>query len=217
MRLNHNMLDSPFIRLLAIILACSGTGIVSADAGFDRFFTDKKTRMQLDQAREQHSFISPRGSAAVDQAEELVLPDVRLDGMIIRNDGSAKVWINSTGSIHEENLGDKVERDAHRAKDGSIRITLPSGKTVKLKPGQVYSMEAERVREAYEKIHEPPAAENPVDDQTETSDTAENAQMDKEPEVGFNEAALLEDPDAKIKLLEDRVQKLEQASERGRN
>lgn len=204
------MAGSPFIRLLAIILVWSGTEVVLADAGFDRFFTDKKTRMQLDQAREQHSLISPRGGAAVNQAEELVLPDVRLDGMIIRNDGSAKVWINSTGSIHEETLGDKVEHNAHRAKDGSIRITLPSGKTVKLKPGQVYSMETERVSEAYEETHKPPVTENHDEDNTETFDTAENTQLDKQPEVGLNEATLVDDPDAKINLLEGRGQRLEQ-------
>lgn len=186
-------------------------GLYAADVSFDRFFTDKKTRMQLNQAREQHSFIAPRGNTSVDQPQELVLPDVKFDGMIIRNDGSAEVWINSTGSGHETNLGNKVEMNARRTKDGKMRITLPSGKTVRLKPGQVYSMETERVREAYEEIEEPPVPEKKGEEEEKAEDltATEEARAAKEPEATFDEAALGEDSGDKIELLEERVQRLE--------
>lgn len=202
----------PSISLLAIFLTCSLiAGPVVSETGFDRFFTDRRTRMQLDQAREQHSFISPRGNTPINNTEELVLPDVKFDGMIIRDDGSADIWINSTGSSQEEGLGDRVERSATRAKDGSVRVTLPTGKTVTLKPGQVYSMESERVREVYEGDRPaPPPGREDSNEEPAAPETANNSQSENEPEVAFDESALAEDQDTKIKLLEERVQKLEQ-------
>ncbi|HEX7028773.1 MAG TPA: hypothetical protein VF268_16140 [Gammaproteobacteria bacterium] len=197
----------------AVILPLIVATPAFAEVDFDRFFTDRKTRMQLNQAREQHSFISPRANAAVDNIEELVLPDVKFNGMIIRDDGSTEVWINSTGSNQEENLGDRVERNSRRTQDGGLRITLPSGKTVKLKPGQVYSMETERVREAYEKIHDPFPPDKQEGAETENLTQAADTppERESEPVATFDESELVEDPDAKIKLLEERVQKLEHA------
>lgn len=208
-RLLMKWLPAAFLALTPPI-ASSAAG----DMEFDRFFTDKKTRMQLNQAREQHRFISPRGSAAVDEAQELILPDVKFDGMIIREDGSTEVWVNSTAETRND-LTDQIEVKARRTNDGRVRITLPSGRTVKLKPGQVYSMETEHVREVYEEADETPVVESEGKEKPENAEVQEKAQTEEKTEAAFDEEALAEDQDAKVRLLEERVQKLERASSDG--
>lgn len=203
----------PLIRLLSVLLLLGCPVISSAAEGmeFGRFFTDEKTRMQLDQAREQYKFISPRGNASPEESQELVLPEVKVDGVIVRGDGSTEVWVNSTVSGRDE-LGNQVERNARRTKDGRVRLTLPSGKTVDLKPGQVYSMETERVREVYEEVQEAPPAENKNEAEPERRKVTGKNQSGGGREATFNEAALGKDQNAKINLLEERVQKLEHSS-----
>lgn len=209
----------PLIILLpAVFLSMGFPALLPAAGGadFDRFFTAKKTRMQLDQAREQYKFISPRGNnASIEESQQLVLPDVKVDGMIIRRDGSTQVWVNSAVSANSGDLGNKVERSARRTKDGRVRLTLPSGEIVNLKPGQVYSMETERVREAYEEIHEEPVAENENQQKPENGEVPEKTQSEDKQAAAFDEAALAKDQDAKIKLLEERVHKLEHVSNSG--
>lgn len=204
------MKGCPLMRLLPALLLL-GYPVISLTAGdieFDRFFTDKKTRMQLDQAREQYRYISPRGNTSAEESQELVLPEVKVDGMIIRGDGSTEVWVNSTAS-GRDGLGDNVERSAKRTKDGHVRLTLPSGKTVNLKPGQIYSMETERVREVYEEAQDKSSADDKVESEPESRKVSGNDQPGDKKEAAFNEATLAKDQDAKIKLLEERVQKLE--------
>jgi hypothetical protein len=201
------------MRLLPVLLLL-GYPVLTLPAGdmeFDRFFTDKKTRMQLDQAREQYKFISPRGNASAEDSQELVLPEVKVDGIIIRGDGSTEVWVNSA-TPGGNGLGDNVERSARRTKDGRVRLTLPSGKTVDLKPGQVYSMETEHIREAYEGVQETAPAGNKIEEKSSSPEVSEKDQPGDSRESAFNESTLAKDPDAKIKLLEERIQRLESSS-----
>lgn len=203
----------PLMRLLPALLLL-GYPVLTLPAGdmeFDRFFTDKKTRMQLDQAREQYKFISPRGNAPADESQELVLPEVKVNGIIVRGDGSTEVWVNSA-TPGGNGLGGNVERSARRTKDGRVRLTLPSGKTVDLKPGQVYSMETEQVREAYEEVQETAPAGNKIEEKPANREASEKDQPGDSRESAFNESTLAKDPGAKIKLLEERVQRLESSS-----
>lgn len=200
----------PLLTILLALHAAAGT-CAESDAEFERFFTDKRTRMQLNQAREQHSFISPGGITPAGDTQELVLPDIKFNGMIIRQDGSTQVWVSGGGSAQGDEIGEKVERNVRRTKNNRVLMTLPSGETVSLKPGQVYSMETERIREAYEGAESPTIETEAKSAAPETREGTENAQAEDKPEAELDEAALDEDPDGKIGPLEERLEMLEQA------
>ena len=182
-------------------------GVVQANAQdnieLGRFFTDPKTRMELNMARDRFDF-NPAVDAAPEQSvEQLFLPEVSLNGLIIRGDGSTEVWVNDVGSVRNQSISQELKLNTRHLHGSTVRVSLPGGETIQLKPGQVYSLETAKVREAYESL--PDELPEPAPIEEETPETVEAEVVEE-----FDESVLAEDQDSKIRLLEERIQKLEQ-------
>jgi hypothetical protein len=179
-----------------------------------RLFTDPKTRAELDQARNQYSAERLEMLANQQELEENVPAEVRMDGVVIRNDGSTEAWVNGSSTLKGGGRSGQELLNRPRPAGGNrYRVTLPGGEEVVLKPGQVYSLEAQRVLEGYEAGKEL---------ELEPVEPAEAEQNAEAPKVAGNAAAAtatagaefdeskLANQDSRIKLLEERLEKLEQ-------
>jgi hypothetical protein len=120
--------------------------------GFGRLFTESKTRQQLDASRKQNS--SERLPVVEEEVEEEEgVTALKVDGMIMRNDGSSEVWVNGISTRNSPRQG--ILQGGN-----SLRVAVPGGE-VTLKPGQVYSLESRRVLEGYEAAKELEAERKP--------------------------------------------------------
>lgn len=182
---------------------------------FGRLFTEPGTRKQLDESRKQSYSAQPLPEA--EDVEEAAITTLKVDGVLMRRDGSTEVWVNGV-------RGDS-QLTVQRAGRDRFRVSVPGGGEVILKPGQIYSFESRRVLEGYEAdkelASEPEAGpEAAAPQQPAQASVIVKAEPMKAPEAGaatppadpaaeFDEAELVEQ-DFRIKLLEERMEKLEQ-------
>ncbi|UMR29075.1 hypothetical protein MJ904_18500 [Massilia sp. MB5] len=142
--------------LLAIGLnLCCGPLLAQAAApNIGRLFTTLEERVQLDAQRSSTplgtagmpgmsvGFVPPAPAPAPAAASEAAPPapaePVQLNGVIRRSGGKSVVWVNNV----------PLESPAARAKGGALSVPLPTGGSVKLKPGQSFNPADGSVHEA---------------------------------------------------------------------
>jgi len=186
---------------------------VAQDASeLGRFFTTPAERKQLDQARDQYTSIAQSRDAEAGLSEGRVFPEVQVKGLIVRDDGSSEIWVNDGSTIGKNQLSRELKSSTARVGRQNVKVTLSDGEHVTLKPGQIYSPDTQQVIEAYQTMMPPKSATTADDklaeDQTTTSeDQVKEGEVEKK-DKEFDESVLAE-TDTKIKLLEERIQKLE--------
>ncbi|UTY59886.1 hypothetical protein [Massilia sp. erpn] len=139
--------------LLAIVLnLCCGPLLAQATAPtIGRLFTTLEERVQLDAQRSS----APAGASGMPGMSAGFVPPapmtaseappppapaepVQLNGVIRRSGGKSVVWVNNVPQ----------ESPAVRAKGGALSVPLPTGGSVKLKPGQSFNPADGSVHEA---------------------------------------------------------------------
>lgn len=201
-------------RNLALLLfaaaCCAGMSAFAQDAEeFDRLFTSRATRKQLNQAREQYSSLVQGHDVETGEFEEKIFPEIHVKGLVVRNDGSSEIWVNDNNTFGKSRASRDLQSGARRIDGQRIRVTLSDGETVTLKPGQVYTPDSQQVLEAYQLYLPQPQEGIPVENETAPEiEESETDSAETEKDEGFDESILAE-TDTKIKLLEERIQKLE--------
>ncbi len=199
------------ILLLIVLSMFANISFAQERAYFNRLFTDKKTRADLNRAREQYKLDNTVPQTSVSPTEDITLPGLKLNGVIIRENGQADVWINNSASFRNNNISEQVRNSSRRVRGDLFEVTLPDGDKVKLRPGQIYSLETGQIVEAHEEtLPQKPVAElPPATTATETAPLEINPEENKDsPKEEFDEAQLAVQ-DFRIKLLEERIEKLE--------
>jgi|GEM_PF-3413591 len=140
------MITQRMMRLLAIGLF--SMGLVAAPAAaerpaFDqqRLFTTAEQRAQLNEMRaridpdaDEDELLSAIGVASDQpEPEPEVMPEVGVRGFVSRSGGPPALWFDDGSGL------DSGERG--RIEGREVVITLPDGRTIRLKPGQVYDPE----------------------------------------------------------------------------
>ena len=192
------------LQLVTILTPVSAQNSV----GFDRLFTNSATRNQLDQSREQYTAIGPVTDE--EDYQETMFPKIELKGLIVRNNGSSDIWLNGSSTLGKDNLSREIQSVAKRINREQVQVTLPDGNTVKLKPGQIYTPDSQKILDVYQTAfpveQEPASIEANIAEQQE-QDSEKSIEEKKGEE--FDESVLAE-TDTRIKLLEERLQKLEE-------
>ncbi|MBB3121224.1 hypothetical protein [Pseudoduganella violacea] len=143
--------------LLAIgLIPCCGPLLAQATTpNIGRLFTSPEERVQLDAQRSStplgaaagmpgisSGLVAPAPAPAPMAASEAPpLPPaepVQLNGVIRRSGGKSVVWVNNV----------PLESPAARVKGGALSVPLPTGGSVKLKPGQSFNPADGSVHEA---------------------------------------------------------------------
>lgn len=141
------------------LLACLITGLVvaastsAAEFAGQRLFTTAEQRTQLDAMRarmdgdvdDDEELLSAAGVAITDDDTE-VEPEsespVGVRGFVQRSGGPPALWLDDDSDI---------DTDRGRIEGREVVITLPDGRTVRLKPGQVYDPASGEVKDAFKR------------------------------------------------------------------
>jgi len=128
---------------LAVLLADVVSSPVMAESSddLDRLFTDRKERAQIDAMR--------RGAYSPGEGSAAGISNVRVDGVMLRSDGSNVVWVNGKSTLEKTNVSgvrvypDKVNRDSYAAP------VVVDGKRKYIKPGQSWSASSGKIKDDY--------------------------------------------------------------------
>jgi hypothetical protein len=121
------------------------SGLIYADSGageLNRLFTDRESRARMDAARKGDPVIEKSG-------EEGSYRNVRVDGVVIRENGDNVIWLNGESNKNSDKINGvhirsrQIDRNNYRV---PVRL---EDKTVRLKPGQVWNNESGKVSDNY--------------------------------------------------------------------
>lgn len=152
------------IILLATIVQLLSINSASAASLEGRLFTTPAERARLDQLRLTSK--PPSAQELQDEQTEGVVvvpvapPSVSVQGYITRSDGKkGTVWINNTPVQENDEAGDvRVKKLPQNG--NQVQISIPSlGRDLKLKAGQVYEPETNRISEDKARMTERPKKE----------------------------------------------------------
>lgn len=132
-----------------LLLLCLLFGAHTAMADMGRVFFTPAERARLDELRANAKSVDISEQADPQAMIELAPPsDVSVQGYVKRSDGKkSTVWVN--GKPVQENASGAGVEVGKLGNSNQVPITLPnSGKSLKLKAGQVYSPATDSVSEA---------------------------------------------------------------------
>jgi hypothetical protein len=110
--------------------------------GLNRLFTDQETRARIDAAR--------KGDPVIEKDDKNgSTGKIRVDGVVIRENGDNVVWVNGENDRNSGNIGGIYVRSSQvNRKDYRVPVRL-DGKTVRLKPGQVWNDENGKISDDF--------------------------------------------------------------------
>ena len=128
-----------------------------AEDDFGRLFSSQAERKQLDILRQNQKLIvvSPQKNTQLEPVAVELPEPLSMQGYVKRSDGSTTLWINNK-AVQENTTQSDVEigrlnKQKNSTKNGadSLNVRIPAtGKNVRLKPGQVYEPETNRIVES---------------------------------------------------------------------
>jgi hypothetical protein len=106
-------------------------------------FSTVEQRAELDEIRDEYEYGKPvqavvrRPDADVEAAQP-ALPQVTVNGIVLRSSGANVSWVNGTGIVSGQRTPEGIRVVAGRRNGvGEVRLILPSGvDTAPIKPGQ---------------------------------------------------------------------------------
>ena len=157
----------------------------AAPQSLGRLFSTPEQRRALDAARSNYDptrqeIIYKRGPMPVAEPEPPPpprMPNLMINGLVVRSSGVTSAWINGTQLRSGEATADGIRV---QSSDGTVKFVLPSGtKTAPIKPGQLLDPNVGEVKEVYTHMS---AAERKrreqgmdADDSAKTSSVARDA------------------------------------------
>lgn len=146
-----------FLLPVSLIGLASASLQAAAEDDFGRLFSSQAERKKLDILRQNQKLIvaSPQQNTRLEPVADALPEPITLQGYVKRSDGSTTLWINNK-TVQEDTTQDDVEigrlsKQNPPAKSGSdsLNVRIPvTGKNVRLKPGQVYEPETNRIVES---------------------------------------------------------------------
>lgn len=136
-----------FVCALLILTACITTSpwLASAetsDGGLNRLFMEPESRARIDATR--------KGDPVVVNLEQnREASKIRVDGVMIRKNGENVVWINGDSNINSVKAGG-VQVHSRQIDKNNYRVPIRvDQKTIRLKPGQIWSDESGKISDDY--------------------------------------------------------------------
>lgn len=128
----------------AMLLATLPSLVMAADQAMGRLFFTPEQRARMDEARQQERSL---GADAGLQGDETSPSSITLNGVVVRSDGKAMLWINNREHGGAQAVSGGIMPGRVR---GQVGVVVPGTKrTVSLKVGQSIDMSSGRVDEAY--------------------------------------------------------------------
>jgi hypothetical protein len=137
------------MRLIWLFCALLTAQSATADIGIGRLFFTPAERAKLDELRANAKSVEIIDPTGLEAPAELAPPsNVSIQGYVKRGDGKkSTVWVNGQ-PVQENSTGAGVEVGRIQNGSNQIPLMLPnSGKSLRLKAGQVYSPATDSVNE----------------------------------------------------------------------
>lgn len=137
--------------LLAVMLVLAIAPAHGTEFEDQRVFTRQFEREKLDEIRaamdrKREPEPDTTRARAVEKPPEV--PEVRLQGYILRSDGPPAVWLNERNTIGGDRIDGNLRVESGRIQGQTVLIRLPDGRHIRLKPGQRYDPDSGRVTDA---------------------------------------------------------------------
>ncbi len=116
----------------------------------NRLFMKPGEREKLDQVRAKNfakEQKSPPKKTVVKKTAPV--PPVKVQGFIQRSDGKTTTWLNDKNTLESHTVDKTLNVGKSPDASGRVRVKLPNGKTVTLKPGQTYDPKTGRIKQVY--------------------------------------------------------------------
>ena len=134
--------------MLGFLILPFGITGYGSESPFDRVFTSRAERAQIDNARRDgllHGEIEPPALSAA------APPPVKVSGLVLREDGKHMVWVDGKSELSRNESNANVEIDSPIVP--LVQVPLRAdGKARTLRPGQVWVIESNEVKEPFEVI-----------------------------------------------------------------
>lgn len=177
-----------------------------------RLFTRTFERQQLNADRRFYKEGKLIQQSAIESAKNVIAPEFKYNGVVIRKNGSREIWVNGQPVRHNTHTERFTDQAYHfeASRTLNARMTLPDGQKIHLRPGQVYQVERQSIVEAYLALEKNGQDTVPTDDPRQGADTAQTQTPaeEKSPPIEFDEGILAKEI-SKIQLLEERILELE--------
>jgi hypothetical protein len=134
-------------RILIIIasLSCIYPAYTAAayyeEGALGKLLTTPAQRQKIDAFR--------KGKSIGVTREQISPTDVKVQGIVTRSDGTSTVWVNGKSTLEGSSVGG-VDVKLNSINDQSDKVSIGiNKKTVRLKPGQVWSEDSGKVTDSY--------------------------------------------------------------------
>ena len=138
-----------------VVLFAAVTGAAHAQS-FGRLFSTPEQRIQLDEVREEYEYGKPPRPPEPEvkkddsQANRPALPQVTVNGVVLRSSGNDTSWVNGTRILSGQTTPEGIRIEPRRVKGPAVKLVLPSGVgTTPIKPGQRIDIVSGTVVETY--------------------------------------------------------------------
>lgn len=146
----------PLARACGLLALAALAAPLAAAPRFDdqRLFTTAEQRARLDELRTQAEQ-TETGAGSGNTAPQTAAPPpkkpprIEVRGFIKRSKGPAAVWVNGGSTLPGDRVDDDIRIDSGRIDGSTVVVTLPDGRTVRLKPGQVWDPDTGHAVDAY--------------------------------------------------------------------
>ena len=156
--MTHHLVKQNRLRQITVlclgIFLISQTGYTLADEPTNtikdqRLFTSQKERSSLDKARLKYLSKDKKVPQRITvKKKPRPVPAVQMRGFIKRSDGKTTTWVNQGNTLKSRTV-DRVKISKTPTAAGGVKVKLPNGKTVTLKPGQKYDPLTGRIKNIY--------------------------------------------------------------------
>lgn len=156
--IHHNTTQSGYhkqiILYIGVFLSIQSCQALAADLSPSsiqgkRFFTTQQERNKLDNTRlKLLSKDKNVSTKRIVKKKSRPVPAVQMRGFIKRSDGKTTTWLNQGNTLKSSTVDHvKVGKTPNTA--GGVKVKLPDGKAITLKPGQRYDPLTGRIKSIY--------------------------------------------------------------------
>ena len=126
---------------LYLVLQGTGHAAFYDENSLNKLFTEPSQRQKIDAFRKGKSLGATR--------EQTSPTDVKVQGIVSRSDGKSTVWVNGKSTLDGNSVGGvNVNTRSVSRKSDRVAVSV-NNKTVRLKPGQVWSEDTGQVTDSY--------------------------------------------------------------------
>jgi hypothetical protein len=138
--MSARLLRLAFSAMSASLVLTPASAAQYSEQDLGKLFNTPAQRQQLDTHR--------KGIRAGTVHEQTAPSDVRLQGLVKRSDGVTTVWVNGQSTLKSNAVAGMQVNTNTQHDSNRISITI-NDKTIKLKPGEVWSEESNHISNGY--------------------------------------------------------------------